>query len=74
MAYVAHKIGDWVEYESLYADACARFGEQAVVTTFEELVHAGYLQCRVSARPGWLTERGLEALMRLRDAEREATT
>ncbi len=44
MAYVAHEIGDWGEYDGLSADACARLGEQAVRATFDALVQKGSIE------------------------------
>lgn len=45
-----------------YADACLRFSEKAINVKFEELVARGYIECGVTARSGWLTEKGIQAL------------
>ncbi len=47
-----------------YDAACASWSEKAVITAFESLVRRGYIECGVSARTGWLTEKGREALER----------
>jgi hypothetical protein len=46
----------------LYDAACARWSEKAVCRKFEELVKRRYLECGVSARTGWLTDKGRAAL------------
>lgn len=45
-----------------YQAACAEFSEKAVCVKCQELVDRGYMECGVSARTGWLTEKGRAAL------------
>lgn len=54
--------------DALYDEACARWSEKAVCRKFEELADRGYIEYGVSARTGWLTEKGQAAM----DASRAA--
>lgn len=50
------------ERQALYLAACERFSQKAVDKKFEDLVDAGYMECGVTARSGWLTEKGRGAI------------
>jgi hypothetical protein len=58
----ARSNGDFDLARDLFRDANARFTEKAVAVKAEELVSRGYMECGVSARTGWLTEKGRAAL------------
>ena len=45
-----------------YKAACERWSEKAVVAKFEELTRRGLITYGVSARTGWLTEKGKQIL------------
>jgi hypothetical protein len=45
-----------------YAEICERYSEKAVDATYESLCKRGYMECGVSARTGWLTDKGREML------------
>lgn len=49
----------WQDY---YAALCCEYSEKAVCARMERLERGRYLDCGVSARTGWLTEKGCEAL------------
>lgn len=51
------------ERDALYELICGWYSERAVCAKMEELVRRGYLECGVSARTGWLTEKGKAALL-----------
>lgn len=51
-------------YGRLYQAATERWSQKAVLSKFEELVSRGYLDCGVSARTGWLTQKGRDTLQR----------
>lgn len=48
----------------LYADACRLFSEKAVIRKMERLSDKDYIEYGVSARTGWLTEKGRLTLAR----------
>lgn len=62
MAYAMHVVGRTDFWQTLYDEACARWTEKAVNRKFEELSKRGYLDYGVSARMGWLTDKGYDAL------------
>ncbi len=47
---------------ALYDQACQQFGERAILAKFDALTDRGYIDCGVSARTGWLTDKGKQAL------------
>ncbi len=47
----------WKRYE----EACDRFGEAVVIAKFDALAARGYIDYGVSARTGWLTDKGQAA-------------
>ena len=49
-------------WRASYDEAVTRFSEKALLRTFEKLVARGYIECGVSARTGWLTDKGKSAL------------
>lgn len=53
---------NWDAWRSAYEEACRKYSEKAVLHKFEELERRQYLDCGVSARTGWLTEKGRSAL------------
>jgi hypothetical protein len=61
MRIAALSSGD-AERWRLYEKACARYSEKAINAKFEELISRGYMECGVSARTAWLTDKGLAAL------------
>ena len=70
MVYALHDRNNSAAWQNLYDEACAAFSEKAVNLKFEELARRGYLDCGVSARTGWLTEKGKAALFQSRLSER----
>lgn len=52
------------EWTTAYQAACAEFSEKAVISKFEQLAGDYYIEYGVSARTGWLTDKGREALAR----------
>jgi hypothetical protein len=50
------------KWDELYAQACDRYSEKAVITKFEELDRRRYIDSGVSSRTGWLTDKGKAAL------------
>ena len=50
------------ERRQAYAEACERWSQKAVDRKFQQLVSSGLLECGVSARTGWLTAEGRQAL------------
>lgn len=50
------------ERRRFYEAACARWSEKAIDRKCEELADRGYLEYGVSARTGWLTDKGRQAL------------
>lgn len=59
-----------VERRDAYRDACAVWSEKAVCAKFDELARRGYIEYGVSARTGWLTDKGKEALRGINQSER----
>ncbi len=51
------------EYNALYQTACDKYSEKAVLVKFEQLATDGYIEYGVTARSGWLTEKG-KAILR----------
>lgn len=51
-----------IERQNAYNDACSAYSEKAVLKKFEDLESARYIDCGVSARTGWLTDKGKEML------------
>lgn len=49
----------WRDY---YETLCRQYSEKAVCARMERLERDRYIDCGVSARTGWLTEKGCEAL------------
>ena len=49
-------------WDRLYAEACEQYSEKATCATFERLSRKGYIDYGVSARTGWLTDKGRAAL------------
>lgn len=49
-------------WQVLYAAACGKYSEKAVCAKFNELCGRDYMDCGVSARTGWLTDKGKLAL------------
>lgn len=45
-----------------YNIACDKYSEKAVYRKMEKLAGRGYIEYGVSARTGWLTEKGREVL------------
>lgn len=54
--------GDNAAWKQMYAAACQEYSEKAVCRKFEELSDRGYMEYGVSARTGWLTDRGRAVL------------
>lgn len=50
------------EWDEHYAEICKRYSEKAVTVKLTELANRGYIEYGVSARTGWLTDKGREAL------------
>jgi hypothetical protein len=58
-----HKAGNYDSvWNECYRIACQRFSEKAVNLKMLELARRGYIDYGVSARTGWLTEKGKAAL------------
>lgn len=47
----------------LYEGLCVLYSEKAVCKKMEDLATRGYIDYGVSARTGWLTDKGKEALV-----------
>lgn len=47
---------------TLYLEACNRWSQKAVDTMFQSLADRGYIYCGVTARSGWLIDKGVAAL------------
>lgn len=45
-----------------YVTACQLYTEKVVLTKMEKLADRGYIEYGVSARTGWLTDKGRSAL------------
>ena len=56
-----HGRWDW-EWDEHYMAICERYSEKAVTVKMVELANRGYIEYGVSARTGWLTEKGKAAL------------
>lgn len=54
--------GDSDAGAELYRRAAALYSDKALDAKFEELTERGYLEYGVSARTGWLTPKGRDAL------------
>jgi hypothetical protein len=54
--------GGHARWLAAYNAACARWSAKAVDKKFQGLVDLGYLECGVSARTGWLTDKGRAVL------------
>lgn len=54
------------EWREDYDRLCERFGEKVVLTKLDSLADRGFIDYGVSARMGWLTEKGEAALAELR--------
>ncbi len=54
--------GDPYEWRLRYDVACGKYSEKAVNKKMQELADRGYIECGVSARTGWLTQKGKNAL------------
>lgn len=50
------------ERRNLYEQACIRFSEKSVMRKFEDLLSKKYIECGVSERTGWITQKGLDLL------------
>lgn len=69
IAQARHDDRDEATATAIYERACAEFSEKAILRKFQELVDRDYMECGVTARSGWLTEKGRRALQAV---EREA--
>lgn len=49
-------------WDAWYQRICAKWSGKAVHAKMESLVARGYIECGVSARTGWLTDKGWQAL------------
>lgn len=49
-------------WDEWYEEICGRWSEKAVNRKMEELSKRGYIEYGVSARTGWLTDKGKAAL------------
>ena len=49
-------------WDDRYDLACRQYSEKAVIRKMEELCDRGYIECGVSVRTGWLTDKGAQAL------------
>ena len=58
----SHDAATWEEARALYEAACQRWSQKAVDRMFESLAERNYVEYGVSARTGWLTAKGREAL------------
>lgn len=56
-----HEFGS-AERVRLFNEAASTYSQKAVLKKFEDLVEAGYVECGVSARSGWITDKGRQAL------------
>jgi hypothetical protein len=53
---------DHDEWRRAYDAACERYSEKAVLRMFDSLAARDYIEYGVSARTGWLTEKGRAAM------------
>lgn len=59
----------WDAWERIYHEASVRFSEKAIICKMEDLADKGYIEYGVSARTGWLTPKGEQALRDVPDDE-----
>lgn len=69
IAALRHGERNFPAAELAYREACDKWSQKAVDAKFQQLVDKGYLECGVSARTGWLTEKGREHEKLLTEAE-----
>ncbi len=62
MAHALHRLHSHDLWQKLYDKGCQEFSEHALNKKFEELSKRGYMDYGVSARTGWLTDKGAEVL------------
>lgn len=56
------EIYDWKAWTKAYNSLCTKYSEKAVIKKMEQLANKGYINYGITARTGWLTDKGREVL------------